>query len=323
MKWILVSLVIGLVGCGGDVSPKSKGGGGIDINNSGGDDAGGDAGMSTDGGEVDVPDDMKSSPDAPDILELSATPTTITNVTSVSLNAVVTDPDGPADIAAGRVLETSSGNVLGTFQSSGGGAYSFELGWSALSSAVDLTFESQQNIVLTVEFIDAANERSTRSLQLSAACEEGGPACGGTCGESLCDGVCEEAAIYDSDPDNCGGCGIVCDSRACDEGTCLDIPLVDGACNTVADCETGADQCLPPPPDSIVEGGWCIFECQTLSDCGMGTTCGAIGLTEENSIQLCFRECETAADCPRDGWTCTTGPNIEGQNIAVCLPPQP
>lgn len=323
MKWLIVLLAVALAGCGGDVSPKSKsgggGGGGGGVNNGGG--GTGDAGMGADSGtEMEIPDDTKSSPDAPDILELSATPMTLTNASSVVLNAVVTDPDGPEDIAAGRVLEASTSAVLGTFASSGGGAYSFELQWNTLSNAIDLTFEGQQNVVLTIEFIDAANERSTRSLSLQAACDEGGPACGGTCGETFCDGICEELSTFDSDPNNCGGCGIVCEGGVCEESACVDIPKIDGACTTVGDCETGADRCLPP--DSGIAGGWCIFECSSVSDCGTGTTCGAIG-TAESNIRLCLRECETVADCPRDDWTCMAGPNLEGQNIKVCLPPLP
>jgi hypothetical protein len=75
---------------------------------------------------------------------------------------------------------------------------------------------------------------------VGAECREGALECGG---------VCVDPA---SDPDNCGGCGVVCDG-ACVEGVCAgDFP---GGCDDVNGCPREPEAGANPDHGSLTDGG--------------------------------------------------------------------
>ena len=79
---------------------------------------------------------------APRILSFTTNVGAITRGQSVTFSAIVTDPDGLADIVGGT-LEGSSGQVYGTFSASGGaGAYSMPLSWNDMHLVAPIEFIS-------------------------------------------------------------------------------------------------------------------------------------------------------------------------------------
>jgi hypothetical protein len=316
-------LTIVLAACGSDVAPKT--GGPVSVNNQVTNNAStSDAGMTDpDGGMTGVPDATMSSEDAPEFLELGATPNRVTNAAPANISAIVTDPQGAGDIVAVRLIEQSTGQPLGNFQADGGGAYSFSLDWNTLNAIVDLTFDVDLGLIVTAEAIDTAGERSTRSLELRVACDDNGPACNGTCGEQLCDGECATGEDFFFDPNNCGACGVVCPDGLCEGGECVGALDVDAPCQTLSDCEDGASFCSDEATTGL-SGGWCVYECFGSEDCGPQGECVRVAVDPDGNqtVQLCVAPCSANGDC-RQGWLCQPGPNIEGENLSFCTPPEP
>jgi hypothetical protein len=137
----------------------------------------------------------------------------LTEGESVTLSAVVTDPDGVADIAAGQV-ELEDGAVLGAFTGSGG-AFTFPLSWDQLDGARAIDFESTDARALTARFFDAGGLDATATVTLTLTCD-GLEACDGACGFGRCDGTCVD---LQEDNRNCGRCGRSCDD-GCTQGMC-------------------------------------------------------------------------------------------------------
>lgn len=90
-----------------------------------------------------------------------------------------------------------------------------------------------------------------------------------SCSEDITIPIEERCVDLTSDPNNCGGCGNVCDSGECAEGVC--VPVSD-------ECEEG----------EIVCDGTCVASCCDNNNCG---GCGIVCTNGET----CF---EGVCDCP-------------------------
>jgi len=88
-------------------------------------------------------------------------------------------------------------------------------------------------------------------------------------GLTNCSGVCIDVA---TDPSNCGGCGIVCDSGVCDAGGCV-VNVTAGCAAGLTDC-TGNLDCVDLSSDPFNCGG-----CGTVCDSGVceAGTCSQVG----------------------------------------------
>lgn len=313
----LIAILV-VAGCGGDISPKGKSPG-LSINAGTNQGTGGDAGAQPDSGPTDddggvnLPDGSMSSEDAPQIIELTASPTRITETTRTTLSAVVTDPQGSDDVVAVRLLEQSSSAALGNFAADGGGAYSISVSWNDLQNNIDIRFDGSMSVILTAEAIDSGGERSTRSLSLRLECSEAMSACGGTCGQTSCAGACVDEGDLAGDNDNCGACGNACSGRdICSGDECVDPVFATGACTSDSDCGGIAGSC-GTEADSGVPGGICLILC-SRDGCGPGQECVGLQDRSGQTIPICFGTCTTNDDC-RDSFECQ-----DAGNARVCVP---
>ncbi len=135
-------------------------------------------------------------------------------------------------------------------------------------------------------------------------------------GATMCTRRCDLPNV--TCPDDWG-----CDTNS---GVCIkpaDAEQVATACDDDTDCDAGrhdpyrSDRCYDEDDPPQLEGGYCSFSCGSDADCPDGTKCpdpdllyddigrsfGSFsGGTQMQSI--CVPECDTDADCPRDGYGC-------------------
>ncbi len=316
----LASLAL-LAGCGSDATPKGKGA--IDINNSSMSDAGTNNVdpnnvSNPDMGPDTVPDATMSSQDAPTIIELGASPSRISEGQSTLVSAIVTDPQGVEDIVAGRLLDGQTSDLIGNFRSIGGGSFEIDVSWSLLDSFRPISFgPNGTQRSLTAEFIDNANERSTRSLSITLDCE-GLSACEGTCGFETCNGAClDPFEDYFSD-ENCGGCGVSCRAdQTCGNQGCEALPESDvgGPCTSEADCDGSL---CATEAEFNVPGGYCAYLCSVGADCPGNSECIPFD-TGQGDFPLCATTCTSNADCRTD-YLCLEYQNAAGVFVDVCSP---
>lgn len=202
-------LVFGSLACGGgsdcgkgtheengECVPDGQGGGGD--SDSGTDDSGG-------GGAV-----------APTILSLSTNVGSLTQGESVTITAVVTDPQGISDLIGGQ-LQDSGGGTYGAFTtSSDEGSYALTLSWDAMAAVSPITFDGEGSRTVVAVFYDQAGNEASEELTLRLTCETG-TACDSVCGMGECGGSCVDLA---NDEANCGECGHTCRSGVCATGRC-------------------------------------------------------------------------------------------------------
>ena len=248
-----------------------------------------DTGSSADAGGADmviVPRDLGgpvSEPGGPEILELSVSPAQLTEGSTVTFSALLSDPDGLEDISGGQLTDRA-GNVLGLFTGAGG-AYTFTLSWTDVNANDPITFEDGETRVFVAEFVDTTNRRASQPLGVALQCDHG-PACVGRCGVEECQGFCPAPGQFDNDPRNCGSCGRVCVDQFCEERDCVGcVPIQDQigpcdpvcqegcaaneACNIAIDATSGARTSVCVTPGSGTQGS----DCASGSDCAAGFLC--------------------------------------------------
>lgn len=208
---------------------------------------------------------------APRILSFATNVMSITRGQSVTFSAIVTDPDGIADVIGGT-LEASSGAVYGTFSASGNdGAYSLSLSWTEMGQVLPINFATEEQRPFVARFYDVAGHQVTQTLQVRLHCN----------GMAACDGYCVDLA---TDYSNCGQCNRACqEPAACAEGHCVAAlywyPQEQGTCQQA---------CATQQPGST---------CTVACDFGQGTPAaaaaqfycgeGACGVSYEWQVYSC------------------------------------
>lgn len=320
---IVVSCAFSIVafGCGSDIEPKGPVGTDVVTNNT--------ANNTADGGQMlpdmseTVPDATMSSENAPTILELRVTPSTLRSGGTAVVSAVISDPQGPDDIAAGSLLDPQTQELIANFTQISGGSYEAEVTWDQLDLIRPINFgPAGGERAVTAEFIDFANERSTRSVTISLTCN-GEPACDGQCGLERCDGGCVDPVTeYLNNDQNCGSCGNQCPSgELCDVSTCETAPPtpVGEPCTTDTGCSDDLICISTELAEINVPDGYCSIFCGSSADCGVGAECVEFDFGPD-PISLCGRSCQSMQDC-RSGYTCRDLVSLDGGSASVCAPP--
>ncbi len=228
-----------------------------------------------------------SSGKAPTIASLVANPPKLTPTQTVTLSAVVTDPDNNL---AGGTLVDGLGHQLGAFQTPGGqGTFTYLLTWSALTQQAPFDLPSGGGSrTLKATFLDATGNATEASTVIALACDV------------QASGTCESTCVdLQTSPAHCGQC------RA---------QVPDGGV-----CEAGKPKC---PVNKTVCGTRCV-ELQTdLEHCG---ACGKdvqTWATSKNFFKVIELRCAQgqptalisyfgrltcAAVCESSASRCTTG----------------
>ncbi|MBV1860616.1 MAG: hypothetical protein KUG77_19540 [Nannocystaceae bacterium] len=138
--------------------------------------------------------------EAPVILLLSASPSTLEGEGIVVVTAIVTDPDGIADLIGG-VITTPEGAAYGALASTADeGSYEIELSWNEFNEVQSIDIPPQESTArdLHVEFFDQAGASVDAMIAVTL--------------EATVDGfaVCDGASVSWQSDTNCGACGFSC-----------------------------------------------------------------------------------------------------------------
>jgi hypothetical protein len=153
-----------------------------------------------------------------------------------------------------------------------------------------------------------------------------------------CDGVVDNGFDLATDPNNCGGCGIVCSApnaianctnrvcgiAACNSGYADCNGLAADGCETnvandAMNCGTCGNVC---PAGTSCVAGHCVQQCQSSADCGASTPCqtftctnGTCGVVDASAGTVCApASCSgstaTQASVCDDTGRCAAGPTV-------------
>ena len=186
----------------------------------------------------------------PEFLSFSTNVGKITQGESVTFTALLTDPDGVADIIGGSLLSENEKTDFGPFIAAGQpGTYSIALSWVQIHQSDPITFENAEPPrVFRARFFDQKGNKAVSDAEILLMCP-GGSACDGTCTDLNLDGM------------NCGSCGHSCASKGCQSGGCT--PNLSG-CFEASD---GLDSC------SLI--------CQSIGESCAESQCKANGFTTQ------------------------------------------
>lgn len=177
---------------------------------------------------------------APVFLSFVANVATLTQDETVTFTAILTDPDGVADIVGGSLYSADESLQFGAFTAEGQpGTYTIALSWAQIHQTDPIEFEGGElPRGFRAVFFDQAANKATSDVELKLVCA-GGAACGGACTDLAVDGL------------NCGTCGHVCDGgeNACGSGACLPAfgPCVgydEGLETCAAVCQAAGETCV-------------------------------------------------------------------------------
>ena len=186
---------------------------------------------------------------APAFLSLGSNLDTITEGKSVTISAVLTDPDGIDDLIGGSLRSPDGKTTYGAFASTAQeGAYSLVVSWDNFHAAQSLDFQGMTSRTVVAEFFDTEGNTATRELTIRFTCAA--PYDRATAGE--CHGLSTCACFG-------GGagcraeltCAAVCNAQAmdcvstCSLGSVEDASLV--VFSSKASCESNTNPGFPIP----------------------------------------------------------------------------
>jgi hypothetical protein len=244
-----------------------------------------------------------TSSGGPTILTLGTNVTTLTPSEILVVTAVVTDPQGIAQVVGGT-LNDPGGAVYGAFAvSTVSGAYSLTLTWSALETVNPITTPPGGGPrTFEAVFFDQGGRSTTRSFTIQLQCDSPHQSF------EICAGVCMDGQ---NDPNNCGSCGNACTSAnpqfVCTSGVCqCPAGLQDcaGKCtneqNDPNNCGSCGNACASASPQFVCTSGVC--QCPAgLQDCA--GTCTHLG-SDNNNCGACGHACNPSGAAT---FTCSGG----------------
>lgn len=261
-----------------------------------------------DAGPRDAGPAADAAPRSPRILSFGTNVTAITENEAVIFTAVVTDPDGIDDVIGGT-LTAPSGATYGAFATTDQeGAYSLELGWSAIDQVESLDFYSNTSRTFLATFFDAAGNTVTAEATITLYCDPQDHF-----------GACEGACVDYSLDDRCGACDVACDAsdnhtcelggsvwackdqcgngtidlvESCDDGNTSAADGCAADCRTIEagyKCETPGQSCSLACPDGVLDRdqGESCDDTNAVAEDGCDATCQAevLGVAEERVIE--------------------------------------
>jgi len=223
---------------------------------------------------------------APQFLSFSTNAATLTSTSTLVFTAVLTDPDGAADIVGGTLTPTTGSSSYGAFVGTGTpGSFTLSLTWSEVNDVMPIVAPTTAGVsrVFRAKFFDAAGHSAQRDATVTLKC-------GGT--EAACEaGVCVD---LQTDDENCGQCGraVPASSGVCDNGeiSCYSpesIGYCGGECIPInddpANCGTCNRQCSDVANDTggTLQGctdGRCEVEVIASEAASCATVCAGFGL---------------------------------------------
>lgn len=160
--------------------------------------------------------------DAPNIVQLTTNTSSIDQNSTLTITAIVSDPQGIADLIGGSLHGTLNDTEVtyGSFSTSADeGSYSLTLGWNELDTALSIELAPGDTVgrTLRARFFDQAGNTCEKDVQISVGCALSSE---GTCGGSCMD-------LF-SDRLNCGACATDCadvlpqsiSTSSCEQGVC-------------------------------------------------------------------------------------------------------
>lgn len=179
---------------------------------------------------------------APTFLSFTADRSEMRTGEEVTFSAIVTDPQGIADLIGGT-LQTENGDTYNSFATSGDeGAYSVSTAWTDIDRlALVPDFTGSTDLTFQATFYDVAGHSTVAATTISLECPSADA-------PQYCDGAGDGTSICQSlqeDASNCGSCGNDCVANeteggtdpACEGGTC--VHTVEAQCSNtleVANC---------------------------------------------------------------------------------------
>jgi hypothetical protein len=194
----------------------------------------------------------------PTILNLSTNVTTLTPEEQLVVTAVVTDPQGIAQVVGGT-LSDPGGASYGAFQvSTTSGAYSLTLTWAAIETVKDIdSGAGGTSRTFDAVFYDQSGNSTSQEFSIQLECD--------TTTDGICGGACTD---LQTDPANCGVCAHACASLAsCKVGECLqnvDSSTVE-SCGAVCTAAGGTCWCGQHYADCLA--GYHNNDSYEISDC--------------------------------------------------------
>jgi hypothetical protein len=267
---LFIVVVAGLVACGNGNNRASP-----------------DGGTSRDGGgshDASVDAGGTSTPGGPEFLSFGTNITTMSESDTVTFVAVLTDPEGLANLVGGHLTDPSGQIQFGAFIATNQGSYSLSLTWPQIYQATNFQFVGQGPVKFVAEFFDVQGRNTTKDTTLTLACQS---ATWGTCG-----GTCYD---FQNDSAHCGGCG-TCNSVS--SGTSCSA----GACAVEVDDSSDTDSCMSA---CAAANGTCStacsefenvasigeYTCTNASPMDYGFACGDVPPATEASCPITARAC--------------------------------
>ncbi len=191
-----------------------------------------------------------AEPGGPVILQFLTNVNTISDGETVTFTAVVTDPDGVADVIGGSMSSPDGKIGYGAFVTGGEeGAYSLDLSWAQLHQAEAIAFDGPSTTrSFRAEFFDQGGKSASKTVEMTLSCDDGKRIT-----PAVCEGSCTD---LDSDDVNCTQCGIVCLLSFKTSGHCVNsgcTPALQG-CSTYAEFANCDQQCASLGETCVVGG---------------------------------------------------------------------
>ena len=160
--------------------------------------------------------DASTPMSAPVFQVLNLDTTTVSPGDRIEVTAVVSDPDGAADVLGGRITRVGSGAQVAVFRAISAGAFTATLTWDQLNAEETVvTGPEGARRTYLVTFVDNVGLEVHREIEILLTCA--------ISGQGLCDGACTRLDTIE----NCVTCGNVCSANefavaSCESTGCVE-----------------------------------------------------------------------------------------------------